>query len=303
MIVFYGKLNDPPISQAIESAQELALPYIILDLDYLDRENMMLEVSNDGVQGYIVAAGQLVPFEQIRGIYARPLDLSNHYQRDPIAKLRTESFQSMFLEWLEFAVPLVVNRPHVMETNFSKPLQAQLIAQSGFAIPDTIVTNNPQEVREFWQKHQRVIFKSISGIRSIVQELNEDHANRLVQVKLLPTQFQAYVPGIDVRVHVVGRQAFATEVKSDAIDYRYARRVGMHADLKAIELPERIEMQCLKLATSLDLPFCGIDLRRCPNGQYVCFEVNPMPAYTYYETHTKQPISLALVKMLADSRD
>ena len=272
---------------------------MLLDIDRLERENILVEVGDDGVQGYIIAAGEVIPFDRIRGIYARPLDLPKQSGQDPIAQLRAQSFQSMFLEWLEFAPPLVVSRPHVMESNFSKPLQSQFIARSGFGVPETIVTNNPQAVKEFWRRHQRVIFKSISGIRSIVQELNQENAARLDRVQWLPTQFQAYVPGVDVRVHVVGAQTFATEVSSGAIDYRYAGRVGMDADLTAIQLSEQIESQCINLATSLDLPFCGIDLRRCPNGEYVCFEVNPMPAYTYYQAHTNQAISMALVKLLA----
>lgn len=276
---------------------------MLLDIDRLDRENILVEVGDDGVQGYIIAAGEVIPFDRIRGIYARPLDLPKQSGQDPIAQLRAQSFQSMFLEWLEFAPPLVVSRPHVMESNFSKPLQAQFIARSGFAVPETIVTNNPQAVKEFWREHQRVIFKSISGIRSIVQELNQENATRLDRVQWLPTQFQAYVPGVDVRVHVVGTQTFATEVRSGAIDYRYAGRVGMDADLTAIQLSEQIESQCINLAASLDLPFCGIDLRRCPNGEYVCFEVNPMPAYTYYQAHTNQSISLALVKLLAGNTE
>jgi glutathione synthase/RimK-type ligase-like ATP-grasp enzyme len=301
MIIFYGSSNDPPISRAIESAQELQVSYSVLDINHLDQENMLIEIDSDGIKGHIMVADQFVSFDEISGVYARPLDLSRQYGRDQISQLRAKSFQSIFLEWLEFAQTLVVSRPHVMETNFSKPLQAQLIAPCGFAVPDTIVTNSPQEVKEFWQKHQRVIFKSISGIRSIVQELSNDEVDKLDRVQLLPTQFQAYIPGIDVRVHVVGKQVFATEINSNAIDYRYANKAGLKADLTAIELPNEIETQCVNLAASLSLPFCGIDLRRTSNGGYVCFEVNPMPAYTYYQSHTNQDISLSLVKLLADN--
>ncbi len=58
-----------------------------------------------------------------------------------------------------------------MRSNASKPFQAQLIAAAGFVVPDTLVTNDPEVVREFHAEHGRVIFKSTSGIRSIVREL------------------------------------------------------------------------------------------------------------------------------------
>jgi glutathione synthase/RimK-type ligase-like ATP-grasp enzyme len=47
------------------------------------------------------------------------------------------------------------------------------------------------------------------------------------------------------------------------------------------------------------LPVAGIDLRRTPEGEWYCFEVNPSPAFTYYESRTGQPIGRAIAKLLA----
>jgi D-alanine-D-alanine ligase-like ATP-grasp enzyme len=52
------------------------------------------------------------------------------------------------------------------------------------------------------------------------------------------------------------------------------------------------------LAARLRLQFCGIDLRRRPDGEHVCLEVNPMPGYSYFESETGQAISEALVDYL-----
>ena len=86
---------------------------------------------------------------------------------------------------------------------------------------------------------------------------------------------------------------------SEAIDYRYAQRDSLNATLQATTLPEDVADRCIALAAMLKLPLCGIDLRRTPDGSYVCFEVNPMPAYSYYEVETGQPISYALVELMA----
>ena len=53
------------------------------------------------------------------------------------------------------------------------------------------------------------------------------------------------------------------------------------------------------LQQQLELPLCGIDLRRRPDGSYVCFEVNPMPAFSYYESNTGQPIARSLVEYMS----
>ena len=107
------------------------------------------------------------------------------------------------------------------------------------------------------------------------------------------------VSGEDVRVHVVGKQVFACAITSEATDYRYAHYHGNAADLSPIDLPLDVSDRCLLLSQRLRLPFCGIDLRRSPSGQWVCFEVNPMPAYTYFERETGLPISRALIRLLA----
>src|SRR5262249_33993705 len=148
--------------------------------------------------------------------------------------------------------------------NSSKPYQAQLIARLGFAVPETLITNDPQSVREFYEQHGRVVYKSISAARSIVRELTPADLPRLEQIHWCPTQFQVYVPGINVRVHVVGQQVFATKILSQATDYRYACREGSDAELCAVELSDELTEKCVKLAARLDLPLAGIDLKITP---------------------------------------
>jgi len=58
--------------------------------------------------------------------------------------------------------------------------------------------------------------------------------------------------------------------------------------------------QCVALATDLELPFAGIDLKITPAEEVDCFEVNPSPAYSCCESHTGQPISAAIARYLAN---
>jgi glutathione synthase/RimK-type ligase-like ATP-grasp enzyme len=187
-----------------------------------------------------------------------------------------------------------------MGSNFSKPYQAQLILEHGFAVPETLVTNDPDLVRTFVAEHGRVIYKSISSERSIVQTMDDRDLARLEAIRWCPVQFQAYVPGIDVRVHTVGGHVFATAISTDATDYRYAeRQTGAPATMEPTELPEEMAHRCLALAAGLGLDLAGIDLRLTPDGDAVCFEVNPSPVYSYYEAHTGQPIAAAIARHLA----
>jgi hypothetical protein len=46
-----------------------------------------------------------------------------------------------------------------------------------------------------------------------------------------------------------------------------------------------------------------MDLRRTPDGGFVCFEVNPSPAYSFYQDRTGQPIATAIARYLAGESD
>lgn len=296
MIAVIGRHDDPPVSLLLEALQDAGVAYCHLELGALDRDGLHIEVGAGGLAGSLLCAGVAVPLHDIRSAYARPLAPGRW--ADPIAARRAQAAFDDVIGWLDGAAALVVNPPRAMNSNNSKTLQAQAIGGAGFAVPDTLVTSSADEALAFWREHRRVIYKSISGVRSIVTELDAAGARRLALLRDLPVQFQAWVPGIDLRVHVVGTECYAAEIESSATDYRYARG-ATPTRLQAHTLACGVADRCVALAQALGLALAGIDLRRRPDGEHVCFEVNPMPAYSYYESHTGQPISVALARLLA----
>src|SRR5208283_2464370 len=98
---------------------------------------------------------------------------------DSSLRKHCRSFHDTLIRWMEIAPALVINRCAPMASNSSKPYQAQLIREHGFLVPQTLITNDPDSVREFRAKHGRVIYKSISAVRSIVQELSDEDEERL----------------------------------------------------------------------------------------------------------------------------
>lgn len=299
MILIYGRMDDPPLSSTVEAVQDAGAEYVLIEQSALDREELCIHVGPRGISGSLVVGGQDIPLETVHSVYARPLEVPSHGW-DHAAAAHARILHEQLFEWLDVTPALVVNRPRAMQANGSKPLQIQLIGEAGFLVPDTLVTSDEAEARDFWGRHGRVVYKSVSGVRSIVQELDTGAAGRLGRLPLLPVQFQEFVPGVDVRVHVVGNRAFAAEIVGTGIDYRYSARQGGEATLTAIELPPDLEEHCVRLSRRMELPLSGIDLRRRPDGAYVCFEVNPMPAYSYFEAHTGLPISRALADLLIE---
>src|SRR5205085_12099974 len=126
---------------------------------------------------------------------------------------------------------------------------------AGFDIPDTVITNDPEMARAFvdrlWDEGADVIYKSISGVRSIVQKMSPRDLDRLDRIRWCPTQFQRLVEGVDIRAHVIGRTVVATQISSEGVDYRYAARdTGTPATLAPANLEPAVEARCVALSAA-----------------------------------------------------
>lgn len=304
MILVCGIPSEPPVHAAIDAARRRGVDYAVFDQRQATANEIVLDVDRGTVNGVLVLGDETVRLDEIEGVYARLVESDCLRFRGRGADLDEERAHSRVLhaaldEWLEAASCRVANRSSAMASNVSKPFQARLIRRAGFETPPTLVTNVPEQAQAFAEAHRDVVFKSVSSIRSIVQRLDPDRASRLGRLRRLPTQFQRLVEGVNVRVHVVGSRVFATEIESDVVDYRYAGAEGAEPRMRPVMLPPDVRERCLSLSASLELPFSGIDLLRRPDDSYVCLEVNPSPAYTYYEQATGQPIADALIGYLA----
>jgi hypothetical protein len=307
VILLCGIPSEPPLQLVIDAAQRAGVPHLVFSQREAQFCDIALDVTNAGVDGVLRLANQDWPLSTFMGVYVRLMDheslpeVQRHVHPD-VSVERSRSLHDVLHMWFDIAPTRVVNRPSAMGSNVSKPYQAQRIAQLGFAVPPTLVTSDPDEARAFRREYGRVIFKSVSSVRSIVRELTDAELPGLSKLRYLPTQFQAFVHGPDVRVHVVGNAVFATQISSEAVDYRYAAREDLAVEMQPYELPGEVRERCIALSKALDLPFCGIDLKRAANDSYYCFEVNPSPAFSYYELRTDQPIAGAVVRYLDTGR-
>jgi hypothetical protein len=303
VILLCGIPSEAPVERAVAAAQRAGIPHSVLNQRRFEEWELALEVEGDLLAGTLSGPEGRWDVGEFTGIYVRlvePRNLPEVGDPPDAAKLaRARVLYNALLAWIEVAPCRVANRFGPSASNMSKPYQAQRILDCGLSVPPTIVTNDPEEVRRFVAEHGRVIYKSVSSTRSIVRELAGARIRDLERVRHLPTQFQARIPGTDVRVHVIGETVHATEVSSEATDYRYAGREGKGVQMRAHDLPADVEAGCLALSAALELPVCGIDLRRAEDGRWFCFEVNPSPAYSYFETLSGQPIAEALIAYLS----
>jgi RimK-like ATP-grasp domain len=318
-VLLWGVPSEPPVAMVADRLADLGADVLVVRPGGIGQQaeitfgaDLEQRAAGSGLghppvtlAGTIRAGGRPVELARISGTYLRPVEPELVPELSGPAELaHARRIQEILTGFTEAAPEIngcrVANRLSAMASNGSKPYQAQVIVRHGFSVPDTLVSTDPEEVLDFAARHEQVVYKSCSGVRSIVTAFDPvaDRA-RLHRLRWCPVQFQERVAGPDVRVHVVGDRTFAAIVDSKAVDYRYARaQVGSDARLRAFRLDDDLAARCVALAAALDLPFAGIDLKLAPDQRVVCFEVNPSPGYSWYESAAGLPISDAVARWL-----
>ena len=292
LVAVLGRETEGPCHLLLQALKRQGTPAVMLDQRRLGPPDAAWfnRLRDEG--------GRPVRLDRLHGLYLRPADTRALGLGAADAAKAAEHTQA-WSACAEWAPVTVVNRLSAMVSNSSKPLQSQVLASLGFAIPPMLLTTRPEAVSAFEAEHGPLVFKSASGVRSIVRPLDAVAWARLEHVRHAPTLFQKRLRGTNLRVHVVGEAVFATEIDSGAIDYRYAGRQGPAAELRATRLPIELEGCCRRAAEHLGLRFAGLDLMLADDGQVYCFEVNPSPGYSWYEDATGQDISGALAALLS----
>lgn len=196
-----------------------------------------------------------------------------------------------------------VNSPTASDLASQKILQHEAALACGFEVPDTLYSNDPEEIRRFIAgEGSRVIFKILTGAPwrdgrtrwvSYSAPLSEA---QLVDDDLLrqtPSIYQALVPkAYELRVTVMGRQVFTAKVLSQdttegKLDWRRAYR---ELTMSPWEIPEEIKEQCFGLMDRLGIVFGCFDFIVTPEGSHVFLEVNEAGQFLFVEEYTGLPL-------------
>lgn len=295
-----GLVDEAPVAMLVDALQKIGASFLVVNQETMANDvQLRWQLTDRGISGHLKIADQVLDVGDICSVYHRfvsPEDVpGSGSSMQSVSKSR--SILRALMDLLDILPCRIVNRRRPMMSNNSKPYQALLIRQAGFSIPETLITNDARSLARFASAKSPLVYKSISSVRSIVAPLDGGSMVKIESLRNLPTQFQRRIEGFNVRVHVVGERLFATQIVSAATDYRYAAWDGVPAELRPFDLNTDLQKRCLHLAKLCQLAFAGIDLIISP-GRVYCLEVNPAPAYSYYQDVTGQPISDALAEYL-----
>jgi glutathione synthase/RimK-type ligase-like ATP-grasp enzyme len=227
--------------------------------------------------------------------------------KDPVVRqfVMTEAATAFQGMW-QSSDPLWVNNIMRDAAATHKPWQLAVAKQCGMLIPETLITNNPSEARNFWASFPgKVVFKPFTNTMHSWREtrvLKAEEEAQAESVRLAPVIFQKYVSGRDLRITAIGDRLFAAETNAEDGEYQVDVRLNNNLKYSEHKLPFDVEEKLLRFMRRIGLEYGAIDMRLTPEGEYVFFEVNPAGQFLYIELATGMPIAAALADHLASGR-
>jgi MvdD family ATP-grasp ribosomal peptide maturase len=208
-----------------------------------------------------------------------------------------------------------LGKPSVYRRLDSKEEQLKIADKIGLKIPETTITNSPEEARQFVLKHKDVVAKMQTGfaiyeegVESVVftNVINEEKLEELDTLLYCPMQFQKKIEKKkELRVTIVGRDVYAFEIDSQQsekakIDWR---KDGVNLIDKWIptELPTDIEAKLLELLDVYHVDYGAIDIIVSPEDEYYFIEINAAGEFFWLDNLTEEnQISKSIADLLCD---
>jgi glutathione synthase/RimK-type ligase-like ATP-grasp enzyme len=196
-----------------------------------------------------------------------------------------------------------INHPGRDEAAHHKPWQLAVAQRLGLALPQTLMTSDPEEARDFWLRHSGnviyKVFRSFPDAWRETRKLKPEDEALSDTVRLAPVIFQNFVEAVaDVRVTIVGSEVFAASADARGGEYPIDFRFNSNLRWDRHRLPASVEDRLHGLMAQMGLEYGAIDLRLTPEGEYVFLEINPAGQFLWVELATGQQISDALAAHL-----
>jgi hypothetical protein len=192
--------------------------------------------------------------------------------------------------------------------------QLQLARECGFLVPDTLITSNQERAQAFVAlnapcivKPQATVHPAVDGISTFFYAtmVDSDVAVSLEGLHLAPAIFQRAVDAqYDVRVNVVGSQAYAAVIRNAEVvtsgvrDWRIGHSEGVMI-INDYDLPCDIADKCVAYTQRSGLMFGAFDLVVDKEGRFWFLEDNPNGQWAFIEQRTRQPIGRSIAALLS----
>jgi hypothetical protein len=158
VILIVGSPHDKTIRHTIDRARRRGVPYRYFDiLRFLRKGSYSWDFR--ARSGQLRCGGERLdlPDPAISALYLRLVDIAERVPVEERDGVRVR--MRVLVQALRGVETMVVNRPGRDMSNWAKGYHQQLLAQCGFTVPRTLVTNEEAAARAFLAEVPSVVFK------------------------------------------------------------------------------------------------------------------------------------------------
>lgn len=291
--------------------------------DFPTAASISYEVLSGKVYGKIQFNNNEIDFSEIKSIWYRrtekyifPAEMNKEDSK--LAFAECNAFVNGL--WQMLNDKFWVSDPVAIRAASSKAEQLRRAAQLGFDVPDTLFSNVPEKINNFFNKYsgnRRVIYKPHTPIilkdatkkeaQVLYTTLLDEHKMKYIdEIKITPGIFQEHIPKqYDIRVTIFGTKAFACAIYSQKnsdtiVDFRANNWNDKNSfpEHKIINLPNKVSKMCVDLVKSYNLQFGAIDLVLSKDNRYYFLEINPNGQWGWIQEETGLKLNEELFHLL-----
>lgn len=310
MILVVSHPGDPHALEVLGALKRRRHAAVMVDTsDFPKRSFLKERFGRDGATFELTVGASRVDLSRCgAGWWRRPQPYTLHDGIDQsVASFTyTECNEAISGMWASLDIAWV-NPPLLDDQAHHKPYQLALAVELGLPVPETLITNDPHEARDFAERLglSNTVYKTFIATEDHWREtrvLQSGELEMLDRVRLAPVIFQQFVPAeADLRITVIGENMFCAAIKPAPRGYQIDYRMDLEgASFEPAELPVEVEKGLAALMQRLGLVYGAIDMRRTHEGEHVFLEVNPAGEWLFVEERTGQPMTEAMAGLLAE---
>ncbi|WP_053720389.1 ATP-grasp ribosomal peptide maturase [Saccharothrix sp. NRRL B-16348] len=314
-VLIIGGDSDPTVNRVVLELRDRAVPVFRCDVGWFPT-GLSLDAVLDGVRwrGSLTTPHRSVDLEAIRSVLFRSptgFTFDAGVSAAELRHMRMEARLGLGGVLASLPVPWC-NHPARQADAGYKPWQLAVAAQSGFSVPNTMVTNDPKAAHRFTADLPRVVSKVLG-----VNRLDDGPVTRIAYTHLLESSdlddlggvettahlFQEWVEkSFEVRLIAVGATLFAVAIHAHSA----ASRIDWRSDYAAlsytvIDPPPGIVAAVGRFLDAFGLAFAAFDFAVTPDGVWRFLEANPAGQFGWLEDAVGLPVSAAIAEMLAEA--
>lgn len=203
---------------------------------------------------------------------------------------------------------------HKINAAENKLYQLRVAAEVGLVIPQTLVTNNAEKVREFFdQVNGKMVTKLLKPLSygmegstffMYTSTVKKEDLQDAETLRYCPMVFQEQIPkNRELRAVYVNGNLFVGALDASGYDVSTQdwRRANQDSAVwKSEKLPDDLIRRLDEFMERLGLKFGAFDFIVTPSEEYVFLEVNPTGEWGMLERDLNYPISDAIADALVD---